>query len=216
MWICKLCSHETKKRANLIRHLKLVHNISDREGRNATKNSNTSAELCRADQMDTSESSNDHKLPSIMMNDRRSISEEGCHEKIQHGEIRRQKYGMCKQQPIIELDNFEESSGNEPKSDPYDRQYTTEQIERFGAELTAKKCHILDCVMKTIPEHLKAKTKLICDALKCRDHFFIKSNYEIIDGGSTIQGSNVYAVIIDLLTKRVNTKDVGTQTGQRF
>ena len=39
--------------------------------------------------------------------------------------------------------------------------------------------------MKTIPDHLKAKTKLICDTLKCRDHFFIKSNYEIIDGGST-------------------------------
>ena len=215
MWICKLCSHKTKKRANLIRHLKLVHNISDREGRNATKNLNTSVELCKTDQMHTSESSNGHKLQSIMMNHRRSISEEGCHEKI-HQEEGHQKYGMCKQQPIIESDNFEESTGYEPRSNPYDRQYTTEQIERFGAELNAKKCYILDCVMKTIPEHLKAETKLICDALKCRDHFFIKSNYEIIDGGSTIQGSNVYAVIIDLLTKRVNTKDVGTQTGQRF
>ena len=79
-----------------------------------------------------------------------------------------------------------------------------------------KKCYILDCVMKTIPEHLKAKTKIICDALKCRDNFFIKSNYEIIDGGSTIQGSTVYAVIIDSLTKRVNTKDVGTQPTKDF
>ena len=149
------------------------------------------------------------------MNARRSISGEGCHEK-KHPEERHLKYGMCKQQPMIEPDNFEESSGYEPKSDQDDRQYTTEQIEKFGAELTAKKCYILDCVMRTIPDHLKAKTKLICDALKCRDHFFIKSNYEIIDGGSTIQGSNVYAVIIDLLTKRVNTRDVGTQTGQRF
>ena len=67
--------------------------------------------------------------------------------------------GMCKQQPIIELDNFEETTGNEPKSDPYDRQYTIEQIERFGAELTANKCHILDCVMETIPEHLKAQNQ---------------------------------------------------------
>ena len=70
--------------------------------------------------------------------------------------------------------------------------------------------------MKTIPDHLKAKTKLICDALKRRDHFFIKSNNEIIDGGSTIQGSIVYAVITDLLTKRVNTRDVGTQTGSKI
>ena len=215
MWICKLCSHKTKKRANLIRHLKLVHNINDSEGRNATKRSNTIEELCRTEQMHTSESSNDHKLQSIMMNDRRSISGEGCHEKI-HPEERHQKYGMCKQQPMMEPDNFEESSGYEPKSDQVDRKYTAEQIEKFGAELTAKKCYILDCVMRTIPDHLKAKTKLICDALKCRDHFFIKSNYEIIDGGSTIQGSNVYAVIIDLLTKRVNIRDVGTQTGQRF
>ena len=82
--------------------------------------------------------------------------------------------------------------------------------------MNSKKCYILDCVMNTIPEHLKAKTKLICDALKCRNHFSIKSNYGIIDGGSTIQGSNVYAVIIDLLTKREKTKDVETHTDQRF
>ena len=116
-----------------------------------------------------------------------------------------------------ELEISNKTPGYEPKSDQDDRQYTTEQIERFGAELMAKKCHILDCVMKTIPEHLKAKTKLICDALKSRDHFFfIKSNYEIIDGGSSIQGSNVYAVIIDLLTRLGKTEDVGTQTNQRF
>ena len=124
MWICKLCSHETKKRANLIRHLKLVHNANDREGRNATKRSTTIVELCRTEQMHTSESSNDHKLQSIMMNARRSITGEGCHEKI-HPEKRHQKYGMCKQQPMIEPDNFEESSGYEPKSDQDDRQYTT-------------------------------------------------------------------------------------------
>ena len=114
-----------------------------------------------------------------------------------------------------ELEISEKTPGYEPKSEQDDRQYTAEQIERFGAELTAKKCHILDCVMKTIPEHLKAKTKLICDALKSRDHFFIKPNYEIIDKGSSIRGSNVYAVIIDLLTRRGKTKDVGTQTNQR-
>ena len=74
----------------------------------------------------------------------------------------------------MELANFEASSGYEPKSVKDDRQYTTEQIEKFGAELKAKKCRILDRVMKTIPEHLQARTKLICDALKCRDHFFYK------------------------------------------
>ena len=101
------------------------------------------------------------------------------------------------------------------RSDPEVMQYTAEQIEGFGAELKAKKCKILDCVLETIPDHLKVKAKLICDALKCREHFFIKSNYEIIEDGSTIQGSNVYAVIIDLLTRRGKTKEAGTQTVQR-
>ena len=164
--------------------------------------------------MDTSDFSKDHESQSIMMSDGRSMTEERSHEKRSQ-EKRHQNYGKYKQQPIMESENFEASLGYEPGTNPDNRQYTTEQIERFGAELNAKKCHILDCVLETIPEQLKAKTKLICDALKCRAHFFIKSDYEIIDGGSTIQGSNVYAVIIDLLTRREKTKDIGTQTNQR-
>ena len=215
MWMCELCLHETKKRANVVRHLKLVHNINDREGRNAIKKSKNKVELYREDQMDISDFSDNHELQPIMMNVGRSMTEGRCHEK-RNQEEQHQNFGKYKQQPIMELDNLEASSGYEPKSDQDDRQYSTEQIERFGAELKAKKCYILDCVMKTIPEHLKARTKLICDALKSRDHFFIKSNYEIINEGSTIQGSNVYAVIIDLLTRGEKTKNVGTQTGQRF
>jgi len=214
MWMCKLCSHETKRRFNVTRHLKLVHNISDREGRNVIKKSNKNVELYKKDQMDTSDVSNDHELLSRIKNTERLMSEGRCHEKRQRDEIRHQEYGIYKLQSR-ELEISEKTPGYEPKSDQDDRQYTAEQIERFGAELTAKKCHILDCVMKTIPEHLKAKTKLICDALKSRDHFFIKPNYEIINEGSSIQGSNIYALIIDLLTRRGKTKDVGTQTNQR-
>ena len=215
MWICKLCSHETKRRFNLIRHTKLVHNIIDRDGRNAIRKSKNSVELYRKNWMNTSDFSNDHEQQSIMMSDKRLMSEERCHAK-RNKEQRHQEYGIHEQQSMMESGSFEESSEYEPGTNPDNRQYTTEQIERFGAELNAKKCHISDCVLETIPKHLRAKTKLICDALKCRDHFFIKSNYEIMDGGSTIQGSNIYAVIIDLLTRRGKTKDVGTQTNQRF
>ena len=165
--------------------------------------------------MDTSDFFNDHEPQSRMNNDERLRSEERCYEK-RNQEKRHKNYGIYEQQSVMESESLEESSENEPGTNPDNRQYTTEQIERFGAELTAKKCHISDCVMETIPEHLKAKTKLICDALKCRDHFFIKSNYEIMDGGSTIQRSNIFAVIMDLLTRRGRTKDVGTQTDQRF
>ena len=212
--MCKLCSHETKRRFNVTRHLKLVHNISDCEGRNAIKKSNNKVEIYEKHQMDTSDFSNDHELLSRIKNTERLMSDGRCHERRQHDEIRHQKYGNL--QSMRELEISEKTPEYEPKSDHDDGQYTTEQIERFGAELKAKKCYILDCVMKTIPEHLKAKTELICDALKSREHFFITSNYEIIDEGSTIQGSNIYAVIIDLLTRRGKTKDVGTQTGQRF
>ena len=216
MWMCKSCSHETKRRFNLIRHTKLVHNIIDRDGRNAIRKSKNSVELYRKNWMNTSDFSNDHEPQSKMSNDERLMSEERCHGKRHHDEKRHKNHGIYEQQSMMESESLEESSENEPGTNPDIRQYTTEQIERFGAELTAKKCHILNCVMKTIPEHLKVKTKLICYALKCRDHFFIKSNYEIMDGGSTIQGSKVYAVIIDLLTRRGETKDVGTQTNQRF
>ena len=40
MWRCNLCMHEVKKRANLIRHIRLVHKINDRDGQNASKISN--------------------------------------------------------------------------------------------------------------------------------------------------------------------------------
>ena len=37
---CRICWHTTKKRANIIRHLKLIHDITDRDGNNAKNNSN--------------------------------------------------------------------------------------------------------------------------------------------------------------------------------
>ena len=40
MWSCRICWHTTRKRANIIRHLKLILDITDRDGKNATKNSN--------------------------------------------------------------------------------------------------------------------------------------------------------------------------------
>ena len=40
MWHCNLCLREIKKRVNLIRHIRLVHKIGDRDGQNASKVSN--------------------------------------------------------------------------------------------------------------------------------------------------------------------------------
>ena len=57
----------------------------------------------------------------------------------------------------------------QPQSNPVAGLYTPEQIEKFGSDLRRKKRHILDCVLDTFPEHLKAKAKYMCDKLKCDD-----------------------------------------------
>ena len=44
MWNCNICLHSTKKRANVIRHLKLIHDIDDRDGKNVIKETNTGSD----------------------------------------------------------------------------------------------------------------------------------------------------------------------------
>ena len=40
MWICRICEHKSGRRGNIIRHMKLVHFIDDRDCKNAYKDSN--------------------------------------------------------------------------------------------------------------------------------------------------------------------------------
>ena len=41
MWICRICDHKKAgRRGNIIRHLKLVHSIDDRNGKNAHRETN--------------------------------------------------------------------------------------------------------------------------------------------------------------------------------
>ena len=62
-----------------------------------------------------------------------------------------------------------------------------------------KKCHILDCVLDTFPEHLKTKAKRMCDVLKCRDRIFILPSHEILIDGEVDRGSNIRDYIMDSL-----------------
>ena len=72
---------------------------------------------------------------------------------------------------------------DEPISNPVDGLYSPEQIEKFGDDMRRKKCHILDCVLDTFPEHLRTKAKHMCNILKCKDRLFILPSHEImIDG----------------------------------
>ena len=65
--------------------------------------------------------------------------------------------------------------------------------------MTRKKCHILDCVLDTFPEHLKTKAKSMCDTLKCKDRLFILPSHEIVIDGKIDRGSNIRDYIMDSL-----------------
>ena len=45
MWICRICEHKTGRRGNIIRNLKLVHSIDDRDGKNAFRETNKAIPL---------------------------------------------------------------------------------------------------------------------------------------------------------------------------
>ena len=99
-------------------------------------------------------------------------------------------------QPRMAQDYSEEE---EARSNPVDALYTREEIEKFGEDMRRKKCHILDCVLDTFPEHLKTKAKSMCDTLKCKDRLFILSSHEIVIDGGVDRGSNIRDYIMDSL-----------------
>ena len=90
---------------------------------------------------------------------------------------------------------------DEPRINPVDGLYSPEQIENFGNDLRRKKCHILDCVLDTFPEHLKTRAKSMCDTLKCKDRLFILPSHEIVIDGEIDRGSNIRDYIMDSLVE---------------
>ena len=95
----------------------------------------------------------------------------------------------------------EEEEEDEPRNNPVDGLYPSEQIEKFGNDLRRRKCHILDCVLDTFPEHLKTKAKSMCDTLKCKDRLFILPSHEIVIDGEIDRGSNIRDYIMDSIVE---------------
>ena len=62
-----------------------------------------------------------------------------------------------------------------------------------------KKCHILNCVLDTFPEHLKTKAKSMCDTLTIKDRLVILPSHEIIIDGEIDRGSSTRVYIMDSL-----------------
>ena len=80
--------------------------------------------------------------------------------------------------------------------------YLKEEIDRFDFGKKDDKCHILDSILDTFPENLKAYAEDICNTLKCRNDVLINHNWEVSVHGYTIRGSNIYTMIVNELTRR--------------
>ena len=76
MWCCQICQHKTSRRGNIIRHLKLVHSIDDRNCKNAYKDSNETSRIpsCGESRKDTPVCSNG--VQSRMMGSGKPLSED--------------------------------------------------------------------------------------------------------------------------------------------
>ena len=106
---------------------------------------------------------------------------------------------QCRRESHRHRDMTDEEEEEEPRINPEDGLYPPEQIEEFDNDMRRKKCHILDCVLDTFPEHLKTKAKSMCDILKCKNRFSILPTHEIVIDGEIDRGSNIRDYIMDSL-----------------
>ena len=191
MWRCNLCSLKTTRRGNVIRHIREKHGVEDPNAQNATKDSNTHVTSNGKDK--TTKVS---KQPRIMgagipLSDEIYSSMDSPEQmtSLQDGGH------VPRHQARMDVEEVE------PRINPVDGLYSREEIEKFGEDLRKKKCHILDCVLDTFPEHLKTKAKSMCDILKCTDRFFILPSHEILFDGEVDRGSNIRDYIMDSLVE---------------
>ena len=181
MWRCTLCLHKSSRRRNLRRHLHLVHNIDDRDGKNITKDyaatSNGEDSIAKELQW---------RMPSAEkpMSEERSC-EEGMHkprlwiEPEENWKNCTEEKSECQQEPHAEL--------------------TQEQFERLGLELRAYKCRILDYVLDRTSANDKRIARRICDVLKRLDLFHVNSHHEFSYEGVKIPGSNINSLLQEIL-----------------
>ena len=181
MWRCNLCLLETSRRGNVIRHIREVHKIDDPNAQNATKDSNTGVKSNVKD-----------KITKVSNGQQRTIMDAGI-PLSEHLTDLQDGGRFPRHDPRMDEED------EELRTNPVDGLYSSEEIEKFGNDMRRKKCHILDCVLDTFPEHLKTKAKSMCDTLKCKDRLFILPSHEIVIDGEVDRGSNIRDYIMDSL-----------------
>ena len=181
MWQCNLCSLKISRRGNVIRHIREVHKIVDTNAQNATKDSNTGV---KSNVKDTTTKVSNGQQRTIMdtgipLSEHITDLQDGGH--------------FPRQEPRMDEED------DETRTNSMDGLYSSEEIEKCGDDMRRKKCHILDCVLDTFPEHLKTKAKSMCDTLKCKDRLFILPSHEIVIDGEVDRGSNIRDYIMNSL-----------------
>ena len=183
---------EVRKRANLIRHIRLVHKITDRDGKNASKISNKDTGVPSYDKVQTSnESYGQHSGKSEKG---RSMSEAYRDPTYEISHLR------------MEGPQTEEKYEYEPRSiSEMAKHLTEDDFQRLGEQLRSKKSSILNSVLEIIPENLKYRAKCICDQLLKNDSIFFNDKRQLIVGGEVIPNSNICTKIIEALTSCSNS-----------
>ena len=209
---CKFCSYTTRRKYNLNRHMKRNHNsivmsrsAVDLKGEQSYNKEyeRLNGEVCRR--------------PQIRMDPERSSYTEKTHESntsVCSSEVQSRKLSVGRPMSEEEYphinphertmdlqDGGHYDDDDRYKSNPEDALYTPEQIEKDVTDMRRIKCHILDCIVDSFPEHLKLKANKLCDPIKCQDRIFITHSHEFIIDGKLDRGSNVRNYIMDKLTE---------------
>ena len=191
MWRCRICEKKTRKRANVVRHLKLIHGIDDIDIRNVIKETNIGVESYETDGSPVC--SNMLELQSKMPEKGRSLSED----------YRETPYKLS--QLRMDGPQTEEKYEYEPRSiSELAKQLTEDDFQRLGEQLRSKKSSILNSVLEIIPDNMKYKAKCICDKLLQNDSIFLNDKRELIVGGEVIPNSNICTKIIEAVTSYPN------------
>ena len=191
MWRCRICEKKTKKRANVVRHLKLIHGIDDIDFKNVIKDTNNGVESYETDRSPVC--SNKLELQSRMTEKGRPLSED----------YREIPYKVSRLS--MEGSQTEEKYEYEPRSISEIAKHLTESdFQRLGEQLRSKKSSILNSVLEIIPDNMKYKAKCICDKLIQNDSIFLNDKYQLIVHGEIIPNSNICTKIIEALTSCPN------------
>ena len=187
----RICEKKTKKRANVVRHLKLIHGIDDIDFKNVIKDTNIGAESYETDRSPVY--SNKLELQSRMTEKGRPLSED-------YREIPYKVSCLSMEGP-----QTEEKYEYEPRSiSEMAKHLTEDDYQRLGAQLRSKKSNVLNSVLELIPDNLKYKDKCICDKLIQNDSIFLNDKRELIVYGEIIPNSNICTKIIEALTSCPN------------